>query len=155
MFYPHKIYLSGVDCAGKSTLAEQMSKALNYKIFKWTVPLPNEDYHEKARQHATLNESIILDRGWAGDSIYAPIFGAKPVMSEEDAIELLMQWTRLGNTLIWVDADEGALQRRLALRGDAHINALQLAEAHNAYKEFFKKVHAKGIPFYIIDTTNL
>ena len=152
--FPHKIYLSGPDGAGKSTIAEAFS-LIGYTIKKWSKPKPGDNFKAKAFSQIFSDEELVLDRGWCGDLIYAEIFHHEPAMTKLDAFELLRYFRDRGGLLIYVTADEQALMDRVKERGDEFIKPHQIPEICNRYDKFFHEVKAQGIPFLKLDTTNL
>ena len=149
---PNKIYLSGPDGAGKTTYAEMLAQA-GYKIMKWTKPLPGEDYYAKAMAQIEDPTPMVLDRGWVGDLIYAPIFGEDPVITEDAAIALLKLFVERGGQLIYVKAEPKVLRARIKERGDEFITVRQVDVIFEEYERWFDTLRMHNIPYTILNTT--
>lgn len=150
-----KIYLSGADGAGKTTLA-RFFQGHGYEIVKWSKPKPNEDFVTKAIDQIAMPKRIVFDRGWCGDIIYAPIFGTQPVIQMGEAVELLRIFIKGGGTLIYVKADRDKLIARIEERGDDYVDAGMIEDIVQGYELFFQELkNVHRVPFLTLDTTNL
>ena len=75
------IILEGPDCAGKSTMADELARQLNLNIIKMTCNgnQSKSDYCEKlACRH------VVIDRCWISERIYSKYFGRIPRVDEFD-----------------------------------------------------------------------
>lgn len=70
------IFISGIDCSGKSTLAKTLSKKLNCKIVHFDKPANKEIGKKQYYSFLENNkeEIVICDRFHEGEVVYAPLY---------------------------------------------------------------------------------
>ena len=153
-----RVYITGCDCTGKSTMAESISKATGEGIAKFSFEPDQkkreEEMHLYKRIATTSDMPILMDRGWHGRFCYHNVLG-KQEHNEEEIMDLSHCFTASGGTILFMTASYGTILHRLRKRGDDFINSNDIAGILKRYDELQSMLEERGIPFYIIDTSNL
>lgn len=133
------IILEGVDGAGKSTLAKQMSEEYNMPIHHFSYPKTEE---EKANMFQMYADAIheygngIFDRCWYSEMVYGPMLREKSCISWEQMIELeKLLASNGGGLLVHCTAPFETIWNRFETRGDDYIkqDRATLQQLHARY----------------------
>lgn len=139
------IIIDGVVGAGKSTLSEKISKALNIPVFyelqnQTTMNLLEEFYKDKKRWSFTLqihflnerfrmikeihkNGGGILDRSIFGDRIFASMLNEDGYMSDDEfqtyttLLDNMLEHSQNPHFLVYIDCDIETAMKRINKRG--------------------------------------
>lgn len=139
------IIIEGIDGAGKTTLAEQISKQTGYTIVHRSKP---NDEAEKLRmmgeylQLVRSSRNIILDRCWYSEMAYGPVMRDKSYISFPQMYELEKQLAKHGAIIIYCTGPKAALWMRCTKRGEAYIiDRDRFNEIYDKYEELFSSPH--------------
>ena len=74
-----RLILEGPDCAGKSTMAKELSERLKLDIIKSTYcgPKTIDAYCERL-----ACQDVVIDRCWISEVIYSKYFGCQPIVDD-------------------------------------------------------------------------
>ena len=130
-----KIYLDGVDGAGKSTLANYLSQY--FKIDKFCLTKDSEKSIDRYLEVRSI-DNVVYDRTFLSEVVYPEIFNRKPWMSESDIKMLLDIYKK--DIFIILTADIEDIRQRIFKRGDEFEEVIrQLELINNSYLEIAKK----------------
>lgn len=152
-----RIYITGADCTGKSTLAQQLSQKEKLPVVKFTYEPDEEKQKEILRKYHVIAEQpmeIIMDRGWHGMYCYDGILGEQKHDLKE-ILALSKAFVQSGGTILFTTASLKVISDRLRRRGDEYITIDQLEKIIERYRELQGDLLLAGVPFYILDTTYL
>jgi hypothetical protein len=116
------IICEGIDCSGKSTLAE-LYKAQGYEVVHMSAP--DKKYNEPGYSGPSYLDDVLdmlmqydgkdvfWDRSWYGECIWPHIYGRKPSLSEED-IEVLQEFEERNQAsrILMIDPDQAGHWKR-------------------------------------------
>ena len=158
-----RVYITGCDCTGKSTIAQGITDATGIPITKFSKPETYEgDALDRAEfeRLASSQEDCILDRAWNGRYAYEGILDQMSNVLPlhrilEYSVELSKEFTDNGGTIIMTHASHKSILRRLHDRGDDFIKPYQIYDIIERYKHIHKAYLNAGVPFYFVDTSHL
>lgn len=112
-----KIILDGVDCSGKTTLANILADKYGLDVCHCTQhdPADFEFYKNSARK-----ENVVWDRHTIGEMIYPNIFNRERQLGIEDVRIVLHHFRKTGGKVFVLTADPAVLQERLSERPNEH-----------------------------------
>jgi hypothetical protein len=121
----HVIILEGPDGAGKTTLAQYLVKHANFQYVHSGPPKPGEDllltYASTLDSAIRINKDVVIDRLYAGESIYGPVIRKHDHLGEEG---------------------QKIMQR--IVRGQGVLEVFCLPPYRTCYSNWFKRQQAKG-----------
>lgn len=129
------IVFEGPDGAGKTTLAEEVAKRLNYNL-RGKITRVGPDLIEHSNSEDFKRDgNWILDRCyWVSDYIYEPyVNGLHSILEFKNFSKLA------GSNIkyIYITCEENALRERIISRGDELWNADQIVQIKQRYDNFF------------------
>jgi thymidylate kinase len=130
------IILEGVDCAGKSTFAEMLSKKTGFEILKgssFEIANLGADGMFKHMMELLDKKDIIIDRFVYSNLVYGKLFDY-PMMTPEQYDELIDKLDR-NAMLIYLHAPIGVIKYRMANRGDDMVKADNVEDIINGYTD--------------------
>lgn len=153
-----RVYITGPDCAGKTTFAKALAVASGMNVTKFSYEPDAEKFYANLKRYREIagdpKEEIIMDRGWNGPFCYNGILGEQ-ANDIEDIMRLNAEFTRNGGTILLFGARGDVIRERLAKRGDEFIKEDQLTAIWERYSQLAEILTARDIPYYIIDTSNV
>ncbi len=151
---PH-IYLSGLDCTGKSTYAKALEKG-GFKYMKWSLPEPGEDRYEKALEAIRCDTPTVFDRGWIGHLIYADVID-QPDPNHDQCMSLIKTMVDNGGYFMYFTGELAVITHRMQARGDDYFDSRKTSELQDKliiiqekYDLFVKDLMRAGIPVMLV-----
>ena len=141
------IIIEGPDGAGKTMLAEQLSRQTKYTIEHRSKPNTPE---EKARmmgeylQLVKSSKNIILDRCWYSEMVYGKVMRDQSYIDYPQMYELERLLAKNGAIIIYCTGPKAALWMRCQKRGEDYITS---RDNFTAICEEYDKL--MGVPHYI------
>ena len=130
-----KIIFEGPDGAGKSTLAELVSQALELPLRGRITRVGPSNVFEVNKKDLTAPGVAVLDRCyWLSDLIYEPIYSNTPSVLQ---FMNMHEYDLLNTILVYVDCSDDAIKERIGDRGDELYSINQILKAANRYRCFF------------------
>lgn len=134
------IIVEGPDGAGKTTLIEKLIKSHpGAKYLHFGVPTTTSSrlaYYASAIKEFAKEHTVIMDRCWYSDAVYAPIMRNKTEITsvEVESLEALIVMNG-GGMVIWCTARPEILWKRCKTRGETYIQDIeQLDKIRIAYE---------------------
>lgn len=130
------IILEGCDCAGKSTLAEQLAKKTGYEIVKgssFEISQLGAEGMFKYMMELLNRDNIIIDRFYLSNYVYGNLYNY-PTMEEEQFVRLASTADTRALTII-VESPECVIKTRMKQRGDNDIKVEEVASILAKYDE--------------------
>jgi len=153
----YRYYLTGCDCTGKSTIANELSELTGIEITKYSVPRDTQQEGmewEEFKHYAHSSVDCILDRAWHGRYAYDGITAAQ----ERDMLDILLlsrAFTKNGGVILFTTTAQEIIIERMRSRGDEFIKEEDIDGILWKYEHLQTQLQENGIPFYLIDTTYL
>ena len=147
------ICISGMDCTGKSTLCNLLSKKLqNCPVIHFDKPKNKEDgkqqYFNFLQKYDFINQDIICDRFHDGEHVYAPIYRGY----ESDYLqELEIELKKIPFLFINTTANLEVIKQRINNRGEDFVQEEHYQLILDKFNEFLNK---QSMPYIKIDTSN-
>lgn len=142
------IIIEGPDGAGKTTLANQLSRQTKYDIVHRSQPkTDDEKKHMMSEYVAAIKSSknTILDRCWYSEMVYGPIMRDASVISYPEMYKLEKLLAKAGAIVIYATAPKAALWQRCQKRGEDYITShATFCQICDAYEQLMTDV-----PHYI------
>lgn len=149
------IIVDGVDCSGKSTLIERISKDKRFRnslLIKnnyrpsgeETIPQIKENYIQMRMMLQNLSgfEYVIIDRWYMSEMIYGKLRGYEPFEDDwyktfEESIQDLKEM-KVFESIIYIHMCPSltTIYERFDSRGDEHINREQIEDLWSRYIKF-------------------
>lgn len=130
------IILVGSDGAGKSTIAEGLSNVLGYPVEHHGQV---KDYEEGKKEYfdcvENTNYSVIKDRFYEGEVIYAPIYRGYEADYFEELEEKLKE--KFNVLLVLIEPPFEIIEKRLLERGEDFVKREDWHYAYCKMREFF------------------
>lgn len=147
------IIIEGCDCAGKSTLAQELHKITGYEIVKGSSfeisQLGPEGMYKHMMQLLDRN-NIIIDRFYLSNLVYGELYGY-PMMKEYQFGDLTAK-AELKALNVYVTAPEQVLKNRMRNRGDDKVKENEIASILAKYEEGMRN-HLTNQPLVLrVDT---
>lgn len=149
------IVIEGSDCTGKTTLIEQLSSQLNFKIIKGSSfehsQCTNAELFEKFKD-MTKERMVVFDRFIYSNEVYAQLYDDFAILNDEQRreIELVVSDRAV---VIYLEADIQTLTNRIDVRGDDYVTVDKFQSIKDKYEESLSKI--QHVKFIRIDTSNL
>lgn len=143
------IILIGSDGAGKSTIAEELNKALGYPVeHHGSVKSYFDGKQEYFNSIYNTNYSVIKDRFHEGEKIFAPLYrGYEADYFDELERELKYRFNVL---LVLVNAPFITILNRISVRGEDYVKPEHIEYCYNKVTDIFNE---STLPKMMIDTT--
>jgi thymidylate kinase len=154
------IIIEGIDCSGKTTLANAIAEIIqdrtNHDVEILHRGIPKEhplDEYEIPLVDYDPNgtHSIICDRWHVGADIYGPI------MRNDDGLDSVQRWhmnrflSAKGALLVYTEAPFDVLTERMSQRGEDYIKSEQIREIVDLYQVVLKELYAEFTVFWSPD----
>lgn len=132
------IIVTGIDCSGKTTLIEQLSKRMNYEVvrgssFQLTANKTNDELF-KTFLELTKLENVIFDRFSFCNFVYAPLYEDYSQLTIEQ-IRLIEQNLPKGSRIIYLTADKETIIERFNTRGEEYVSEDKIDAILKGYEE--------------------
>lgn len=138
------IIIEGPDLAGKTTLAEAMSKQIFVPYIHMSSPGPSGDWIEvnKVLLKHGYNNQLIADRFVLSDYAYRPVW-PHPVPNTIEQLQHFIAWLRLTASLvIQADVPDEILRARHAIRNDDQVSLENIIKTAHLYRRMFDNLRA-------------
>ena len=139
------IIIEGPDGAGKTTLAEQISRQTKYPIIHRTKPKNEEEKKLMMGEYLQTirsGKNMIFDRCWYSEMAYGPVMRDSSVISYPQMYELEEQLSKVGAIIIYTTGPKAALWQRCQKRGENYITTRdQFNAIYDNYTEIMKVPH--------------
>lgn len=139
------IIIEGPDGAGKTMLAEQLSKQNKCPIIHRSKP---KDDAEKAAMMGTYiqaikeRKNVIFDRCWYSEMVYGAVMRDKSAISYPEMYELEKRLANTGAMIIHCTGPKSVLWKRCQVRGEDYIVCKDDFDAiHTGFNELFAMPH--------------
>jgi len=149
------IIIEGCDCAGKSTIAELLSKKTGYKIVKGSSFQISELGGDGMYDHMSKlldRENIIIDRFYMSNLVYGTLFDY-PLMNYLQFDELADK-TSKNALMVYVTASEEKIKNRMMARGDDMIKSENVRSILEKYDEVLSSNLGQSLALNI-NTSNI
>lgn len=133
------LILEGCDCAGKSTLAEELARITGYEIVKgssFEISQLGTDGMFEHMMGLLDRDNIIIDRFYMSNYVYGNKY-SYPTMSDEQFSELAVK-ADFRALNVYVTASPHEIKRRMLSRGDEMIKIDEIDDILARYDEAFK-----------------
>lgn len=131
------IILEGPDCAGKSTMANELADFYGLDIIKSTRKGPKTlgTYRERLACH-----NVVIDRCWISDMIYAKYFGKAPMIDDFYDRVLREACTRRHIPIVVMLPPLDVIKRRMSVRGDENYDVVapNIDSIYKDYEDYCK-----------------
>ena len=137
-----KIILEGNELNFKTTVANKLSKKLDYKIVKGSSFEQSQCTHDElfAKFKAMLmdKEDVIFDRFIYSNLVYACLYEDFAILTPKDieTFELIMSQQEIKTFYFW--ASDKELKKRLLKRGDEYVKAERLKAINEKYEDVLR-----------------
>lgn len=139
------IIIEGPDGAGKTTLAEQISRQTKYPIIHRTKPKNEEEKKRMMGEYLQTirsGKNMIFDRCWYSEMAYGPVMRDSSVISYPQMYELEEQLAKTGALIIYATGPKAALWQRCQKRGEEYITSRDNFNAiYDNYVQIMKVPH--------------
>jgi len=146
---PNFIMLIGSDGSGKTTIAEGLENMLRYQSYHFG---PVQSYEEGKRDYFTFvektNTSVITDRFFEGEKIFAPLYRNYEADYFEELEQKMME--KFNVILVLVYAPYSVIKERLAERGEDFVKPQHFRYAYDKVLDIFNE---SSLPKMMIDTS--
>lgn len=149
------IVIEGVDCSGKSTVTESLSKKLGFKVKKGSsfeiTAQGNEAMYSHFKHLAPL-DNVVIDRFIYSNLVYATLFPEYPILSysQRGYIERLIK----ENTIVlYLTADSNTIVNRIEKRGDEYIDTSHIKDILGTYETVMEDAASNGVTVIKYDTS--
>lgn len=118
------ILIEGPDGAGKTTLAEKLSKQTGYVLLHRSYPKTAEEMANMMQEYMQVIKSgknCIIDRCWYSEMVYGPIMRNETNISYPDMYELERAVARVGGIVIYCTGNRKVLWQRCTERGEDYV----------------------------------
>lgn len=148
---PNIITITGANGAGKSTIAEELLKEMDFKYTHFSNPKDMED--GKKQYYDFLdnldNKNYLCDRFFEGEWIYAPIYRKYEPNYLRDIENKIAQNNNF--LFIYVTADLNKIIERIDIRGEDFMKREHLGLERELFDKFI--FQTQRLPFLQVDTT--
>lgn len=149
------LILEAADCSGKTTLAESLSRALNFKVMKGSsfedAQCTNEELFEKFKEKMK-EKMVVFDRFIYSNEVYAQLYDDFAILTDEQRREIESE-IKDKALIIYLEADIDTLTSRMNSRGDDYVTVDRLHSIKTKYEESLKNID--GVKVIRIDTSSI
>lgn len=141
------IIIEGPDGAGKSMLAQQLSRQTGYRIEHRSKPENEEQKAHMMVEYLQLVKSsnnVILDRCWYSEMVYGKVMRDQAYIDYPQMYELERALAKNGAMIIYCTGPKAALWMRCTKRGEDYITSRD--DFNNICAEYDKLM---SVPHYI------
>lgn len=120
------IIIEGPDGAGKTTLAEKISRQTKYPIIHQSQPKSEEEKKRMLGEYIQIirsNKNAIFDRCWYSEMAYGPVMRGESAISYPGMYELEELLARSGAILIYATGPKALLWQRCQRRGEEYVTS--------------------------------
>ena len=152
------LIIEGIDCSGKSTFLERLSKKLGRGIVIKNCYKPRDQETERIKSQyvriwdMVLNSSfgpadyIFLDRFYPSQIVYSIKRGHDDFDdSWYRTFEKALKTSKLNVVLVLVTEDEKIIRERFENRGEEYVKPEEITKLQNRYLSFFDKCKLRKI----------
>ena len=118
------IIIEGVDGAGKTILANQISQQSNYPILHRSMPKSEDEKQSMMDEYLKASKAarnVIFDRCWYSEMAYGPVKRDKTCISFPEMYELERQVAKSGALIIYCTGPKSILWKRCIRRGEEYV----------------------------------
>lgn len=141
------IVLEGCDGAGKSYLADILSKIMNAEVIHCTAETANDFGFFYNLIQAGDDKNIIADRFCYGQFVYQKREDRK--MDQAMLNELEVEMINHGVSVVYVTASQETIEARLSERGE--VTFIPVKDILGRYERLFQKRSIMPIKIYVTD----
>lgn len=126
------IIIEGPDGAGKTTLANYLSKQLGYPIKHRSKPKTEEEKQQMSQSYIDdikSNQNIIWDRCFYSEMVYGPIMRDQSYISMAQMHEMEQMLKFTGALVIYCTDETWNLWERCNTRGETYITSVEQIDA--------------------------
>lgn len=152
------IIVEGPDGAGKTTLINTLRRAIgkNALCVHFGTPVDFreqiEAYADTLKENRNNNKTVIFDRCWYSDRVYAPIMRGRVETDLSDQIRLETLVKSVGGAIvIYCDAPLHILWDRCRSRGEDYITSAEVLNLIS--KEYHEVMRSCTLPMIYLDTS--
>lgn len=120
------IIIEGIDGAGKTMLAEQLSRQTGYPVIHRTQPKTDEEKKIMMGEYLQVirsGKNMIFDRSWYSELAYGPAMRDASVISYPEMYELEAHLAKTGALIIYCTGPKAALWKRCTARGEDYVTS--------------------------------
>jgi thymidylate kinase len=135
------IILEGNECCFKTTIANKVSKKLNFPIIKGSSfelsQCTNEELFKRFKEFAKM-DNVIFDRFIYSNLVYASLYQDYSILNEQQVkeIEDLIKYKA---KLFYFFADDQMIRERLQQRGDDYVEEDMISKISEKYIKVIMK----------------
>jgi thymidylate kinase len=138
------IILEGNEANFKTTVANKLSKLINFPVVKGSTfehaQCTNEELFEKFKELSELDNTI-LDRFIYSNRVYATLYRDFAILTNDQRKEI-EERIKGKATLIYLHADDEIIKQRIEQRGDDYVDTDMVSAINN---EYIKTINEAGI----------
>jgi thymidylate kinase len=139
------LIIEGIDGAGKTMLAEQLSRQTGYPIIHRVKPKTDEEKQRMMGEYLQAikaGKNMIFDRCWYSEMAYGPVMRDASVISFPQMYELEKILAKQGALIIYCTGSRAALWMRCQKRGEEYVICRDKFNAiYDAYEDIFSAPH--------------
>ena len=138
--------IEGVDCTGKTTLANKLSIMTGMRVVHFGAPLDHQEILSMVDMYKgflAVTDNVIMDRSWYSERVYGPVLRGKEQITVAQQHELEDIVMEKGCIIHYcVDTVERIINR-MNIRGDDLIKAHQIESLVKGYDRVMKSIDSK------------
>lgn len=148
------IIIEGLDCTYKSTVANKLSKKINFPVLKGSSfelsSCSNSELYAHFLELTALEKSII-DRSIYSNLVYASLYDGYAMITEEQRA-VIENRLRSNSLVVYLTASIDTIVDRLNERGDEYIVPNKVGEIVSKYNEIMSSAVKNDIRVHTFDT---
>lgn len=148
--------LEGNECCFKTTVANLLSKAIEYPVIKGSsfemAKSTNEELNNKFLEFAKMDK-VIFDRFIFSNYVYATLYKDYSILTEKQREEIIKQ-IKNKTLVIYLYAPSEIIKKRLRKRGDEYVKEDEIDEINKLFNEtMIDTIEQSHIQVFPIDTS--